>query len=163
MAGLDQFSDITGLDDLCQFMDTYCISGIVPECKFDPIVQIILDLPHEEIISLTSEETSSYAFKLHSYCIFLRKDLDKNLAKVVWCEEILNRIVSKSWNDFDAYMKYEVRRHAAIAQDTFATKVEKARIYIGSAIQQIRDKVEDISKMANILENLARKKSYERS
>jgi hypothetical protein len=144
-------------------MDTYCISGIVPECKFDPIVQIILDLPHEEIISLTSEETSSYAFKLHSYCIFLRKDLDKNLAKVVWCEEILNRIVSKSWNDFDAYMKYEVRRHAAIAQDTFATKVEKARIYIGSAIQQIRDKVEDISKMANILENLARKKSYERS
>jgi hypothetical protein len=159
----NRFDDIKGLDELCLYVDKYCEEALIPDCKFDPIVQSILDLTHEDIISLTSEEASAYAFKLHSYCLFLRKSCDKIFPKILWCEEIINRMVAKSWKQFDNWMKYEVRRQAAIEQDTFGTKVERARIYFTSIMAQSKDKIYSVSKMADVMENLAKRKSYERN
>ena len=189
MEELDRFSDITGLKELTSFVDRYCLEFMTPDCKFDPIVQIIIDMPYEDLATIGSDDAYSYSFKLHSYCIFneyedlatigsddaysysfklhsycifLRKELDKCIAKKLWCEEILHNIVARHWNAHSEYMKYEVKRHAIIQEDTFAVKVEKMRIYLSGAIAQSDNKLESVKKMADILQDFGKKKSYDK-
>jgi hypothetical protein len=162
MEELDRFSDITGLKELTSFVDRYCLEFMTPDCKFDPIVQIIIDMPYEDLATISSDDAYSYSFKLHSYCIFLRKELDKCIAKKLWCEEILHNIVARHWNAHSEYMKYEVKRHAIIQEDTFAVKVEKMRIYLSGAIAQSDNKLESVKKMADILQDFGKKKSYDK-
>lgn len=161
MAEINSFSDIAGLDDLIRFVDRYCMEFMVPECKFDPTMQMALDLTHQELIHLTSDEANAYAFRLHAYCIFLRKELDKVLAKKIWCEEILHKVVGTNWNSFSEYMKFEPKRQAIIAQDTFAVKVEYMRVQLIAASLQSEEKIRSVAKMADILEALAKKKSFQ--
>lgn len=160
MAELNRFSDIAGLDDLIHFVDRYCMEFMVPDCKFDTTMQVALDLDHQNLMRLTSDEANAYAFRLHAYCIFLRKELDKVLAKKLWCEEILHTIVGRNWGNFSEYMKYEPKRQAIIGEDTFAVKVEKMRIQLAAASQQSEEKIKSVAKMADILENLAKKKAF---
>jgi len=162
MEELDRFSDITGLKELTSFVDRYCLEFMTPDCKFDPIVQIIIDMPYEDLATISSDDAYSYSFKLYSYCIFLRKELDKCIAKKLWCEEILHNIVARHWNAHSEYMKYEVKRHAIIQEDTFAVKVEKMRIYLSGAIAQSDNKLESVKKMADILQDFGKKKSYDK-
>ena len=157
---IDQFSDIAGLDDLIHFVDRYCMEFMTPDCKFDAAFQTAIDLSYEFLLRLSSDEASAYSFKLHAYCIYLRKELDKNLAKQQWCEEILHRIVGQNWTNFSDYMKYEPKRQAIIADDTFAVKVEKMLMYLSAASQQAQYKVESVKKMADILENIGKKKAF---
>ena len=161
MAQSSNFSDIAGLDDLIHFVDRYCMEFMVPECKFDPSMQMALDLDHQSLIRLSSDEANAYAFRLHAYCIFLRKELDKVLAKKVWCEDILHKVVGNNWSSFADYMKYEPKRQAIIAQDTFAVKVEYMRIQLVAASLQTEDKIKSVAKMSDILEALAKKKAFQ--
>lgn len=162
MEELDKFSDITGLKELTSFVDRYCLEFMTPDCSFDPVVQTILDMPHEDLISLSSDEAYAAAFKLHSYCIFVRKETDKCIAKKTWCEEVIHNIVAKNWGNYSEWMKYEVRRQAIISEDTFATKVEKMRIYLNAAIIQSDQKLDSVKKMADILQDIGKKRSYDR-
>lgn len=162
METIDSFSDIKGLDDLVSFIDRYCLEFMVPDCKFDPVTQEIMDLSQGELVSLTADLAYAKAFKLNAYCICIRKNLDKNIAKVNWAEEILNRIVGTHWRDHSEYMKYEPKRQAIIAEDTFATKVEKMRIYLLAANQQMASKLLNVERMANILQDIGKRKAYDR-
>jgi hypothetical protein len=162
MEELDQFSDIKGLKELTSFIDRYCIEFMTPDCKFDPVSQMIMDIAYEDLVVLSSDEAYANSFKLHSYCIYLRKNLDKSIAKRTWCEETLNSIVARNWKSQSEYMKYEVKRQAIIAEDTFAEKVEKMRIYLTSAIAQTEDKIYSVKRMADILQEIGKKKSYDR-
>lgn len=162
MEDLNKFSDIAGLNDLTSFIDRYCMEFMTPDCKFDPVIQTVLDMPYEDLISMSSDEAYSSSFKLHSYCIFLRKEMDKSIAKRTWCEETLNNIVARNWRNHSEYMKYEVKRHAIIAEDTFAVKVEKLRIYLIAAIAQSDNKIDSVKRMADILQDIGKKRSYDR-
>lgn len=162
MAELSKFSDIAGLDDLIHFVDRYCIEFMTPDCRFAPIIQTIMDMPHEDIISLSSDELYTYAFKLNAYCIYLRKDMDKTSAKLMWCEEIINTMVSRKWKQHSEYMKYEVKRKAIIEEDAFAIKVEEMRIYLSCAIMQVERKLDNVKRMADILQESGKRKSYDR-
>jgi len=162
MEDLNKFGDITGLNDLTSFIDRYCMEFMTPDCKFDPVIQSIMDLPYEDLISLSSDEAYANSFKLHSYCVYIRKEMDKCLAKRLWCEETLNNMVAKNWKNHSEYMKYEVKRQAVIAEDTFATKVEKMRIYLNGAISQSDNKLDSVKRMADILQDIGKKRSYDR-
>jgi hypothetical protein len=59
-------------------------------------------------------------------------------------------------------MKYEVKRQAIIAEDTFAVKVEKMRIYLTSVICQADQKLDSVKRMADILQDIGKKRSYDR-
>lgn len=162
MAEVNKFGDIAGLDDLTSFIDRYCMEFMTPDCQFDAVIQTVLDMSHDDLIRLSADSASAYAFKMHSYCIFLRKDMDKASAKLLWCEEILHKIVSKHWKDHSEYMKYEVKRHAIISEDTFAVKVEKMRVYLSGAIIQVERKLDHVKRMADILQDMGKRKSYDR-
>lgn len=149
------------IEEFEKFLDEYCKDGILPKIESDGLVNVILNLRHEDFLALSPDEASSYAFKLHSHCIFMRQSLDQHRSRAMWCEEILHRTVSKAWSSFPDFMKYEVRRQGAITQDTFATKVEKVRLYTYTVIHQLENKILHIKQMADNLENFARRKSYE--
>jgi hypothetical protein len=59
-------------------------------------------------------------------------------------------------------MKYEVKRQAIINEDTFAVKVEKMRIYLHGVICQSDQKLDSVKRMADILQDIGKKRSYDR-
>lgn len=154
---------INDLENLSMLMDQFCNNPFVPEAKFDPIVNIIIDMDYETLSELEANDAFSYSFKLNAYCLFMRSELDKLIPKINWCDAVLNKVVSTSWNAFPEFMKYEIRRQSAIEQDTFAKRVDGVRNVISGFIQQIKDKIIFVQKMAENLEQIGKKKSYERN
>lgn len=158
----DNFGSISGIDELNRYLDKYCMEFMTPDCQIDPISQCILNFTHEQLLKLTSDECYSYAFKLHSYCIYLRKELDRSIAKIDWCESIISKAVGQRWKLHSDYMKYEAKRSAIIADDTFITKVDNLSRHLTASNTQVDKKLEHVKKMADILQDLARRKAYDR-
>ena len=154
---------IAELEHLKDLMDNFCKNVYVPDVKFDSGISIVMDMDFDTLVSLEATDAFAHSYKLNSYCIFLRRELDKLIPQLNWCDTVLNRMVGRSWNDFHEYMKYEVRRQSAIEQDTFAKKVDEVRLVVSGYIQQIKEKIVFVQNMANSLDQIGRKKSYERS
>ena len=157
-----EINDIEEMKDFNEFLEKYTASLNVPDCAFDPVIQDALNLTHEDFLSLSSIDCQFYAFKLTSYTLFLHKEMDANNARILWCEEILNRMIAKQYHSMPEMMKYEIRRQSIILQDTFATKVEKLRIRLNSTILLIKDKINRINVMSNILQDIGKRKGFER-
>lgn len=128
--------------------------------KLDMTVEDIIDIPYEKLMSMTSEECISMSFKVSGYAMYIRGQLNDNNARLNWCEDTLNRVVAEEYNSFDPYMKYEIRRQAIIAQNSFTFKVEKLRSRLKARTTVLEDKLRDIRDMADTLKDLGRTKSY---
>lgn len=159
--GINNFEDITGLNELLEFLDKFCEEYMIPVCEYKKEYLEILDLSHEQIMSLTSDQAYSYALLSQSYSIYLKKDLDRLRAQLIWAEDILNRMVGQRWKDFSDYMKYEPKRQAIIADDTFATKLDKFRQQVSMCILQSENKIQNIENISRILEGIAKRRSYD--
>lgn len=159
--GIDNFESITGLDELIQFMDSYCEVFMIPECAPSEEYASIINMGHEELLALNSDEAYANAFRLQSYCLYLRKDLDRLRSQIAWCEDILNRMVGLRWKEFSDYMKYEVKRQAIINDDTFGQKLDKFRQRLQVAYNQSDHKISHVENMSKILESIGKRKSYD--
>lgn len=151
-------TDVALMQDFNEFLDN-CVKTV--NVNVDVIeVERILNLDYSDIISLNSEEAAGYSFRLKTYAIFVHGDLDKNTAKILWCEEMINRIIGKQYAEYDKYMKHEVKRQLIISQDGAAGKIESLRIRLVSVNTLLRDKLKIILSLAEDFSQIARRKSY---
>lgn len=134
---------------------------MIPYCEYSEEYTQIINLSHEEILNLNAEQAYANAIKLQAYSIYLKKDLDKIKAQSLWCEDILNRMVGTHWKDFSDYMKYEPKRQAIIANDTFATKVHDLNQRLQMCIIQSESKIQNVENISRIMESLGKKRNYD--
>ena len=94
------------------------------------------------------------------YSLFLRKELDRNRARLEWCNETINKNVAKTYAAYSEYMKYEIRKKSVSLNDTFISKVTDLKEKIWSTIIVVEDKIKDISVMCDIFRDYAKRKAF---
>ena len=145
------------------YLDKY-EEALVPQVDNDGVAESVLNFSHQELRDLSSEEAHMYAYSLNSYALFLQRELDKNRARLLWCEEAVNSIVGKNYanyNDSDVkYMPFEAKRQLIISENSAAKELEQFRIKLTSANNMLFNKIKIILSQSDVLTNLGKRKSY---
>lgn len=143
-----------------EYIKEYTDKNYISEVDFDHEVSIILNLKLEDIQKLDDEDCLAKAYQLTSFCLYLQTEQNENTVKLDWCHDVLNDIIAKSYNNFDKYMKAEVKKAAIINDNEFAKSVDKLRQYLQLRVTLLKDKIDDIRNMAKLLEQISKRKSF---
>ncbi|MFI5404941.1 MAG: hypothetical protein ACHQ1D_00360 [Nitrososphaerales archaeon] len=150
--------DLSPLAQFEEFIQEY--STISPQIKPNNRIEEILNWNYLELDALNSEECLGAAFELGAHCMFLQRELNENNARLNWCHDSLNWVISKDYTQYDPYMRFEVKRQAIIRGNSFAEKVELLRNRLQGRVTILTDKLGDLRKMVNLLEDLSKRKAY---
>jgi len=153
-----RINEIQELKEFEARLDNYLSAVNAPDCAFDPTVQECLNLSHEDFLNLSPQEAQVNSYKLTQYSLYLHKELNTNLARLNWCDEIIYRMIAKKYKDFPDFMKFDVRRHSVIHNDTFAYKVDTVRLDLVVRVNSLQNLIKDITGMISIFQ----KKAYDR-
>jgi hypothetical protein len=153
--------DLSVMADFDSFVTEFTMSASADVPSLDSTVEELLDISYDDLLSMNSKECSARSFKLSGYAMHIQGLFNQTRARLNWCEDSLNYILSKEWSNYDPYMKYEMKRQAVIMNNEFAQKVEKLRSRLQARITILDGKLIDIRNMAEKLNELARRKSYD--
>lgn len=157
----DQELDFTVMEEFDGYVREFIESASLDVSSFDDSLTDLLGLSFEDIAKLSSQECLARAYRISGYAMYIRTLINENRARLSWCEDVLSWLLSKQWNDYDGMIKYDIKRQMIISNNSFAEKVEKLRSRLQARITLLDDKLYDIRKMADIMNEIGRKKSYE--
>lgn len=153
--------DLGIMAEFDSFVKEFTLSASVDVPPLDSTVEELLDISYDDLLSMNSKECAARSFKLSGYAMHIQGLFNQTKARLNWCEDSLNYILSKEWASYDPYMKYEVKRQAVIMNNEFAKKVEKLRSRLQARITVLDGKLIDVRNMAEKLNELSRRKSYD--
>jgi len=159
MSGPTEYS----IDELKKFVKTledYSKNHGIFTAKINHEVEKVINLTAEQIRALTPDECYEKSYTLHGYCNYVQSILNKHTSVLEWCCDCLNKIVTKESEQFSQYMKWEQKIHAVIQNDDFAQKIWTAKTYAQGQVTWLSDKIRDMRKMADILSNCGKRKTY---
>ena len=149
---------IDKLDDFIQNLEDYISGEGVVNAVPNPEVEKIISLTGFELNSLTPEECCQKAFAVQGYCSFLQKVYNRHVAKLKWCEELINHAVAGRSDNFDKYTKWEVKVHSVIREDDFVQKVWRVKRIAEGKVTLLSESIRDIRRQADTLLELSRKR-----
>ena len=154
---LDQYYNYEPIEELITKRDNYLLSeGVVVNEKNEEAEET-LKLGYEKILLLSPKECLAKAYVLFSYCNHLQLIYNKHKIRLDWCDDVLNRTVSRQADQFDKYTKWEQKYHLVIAQDAFAEKVWNVRRLANSRVVWFDNLIRDTRRMADTLLELGKK------
>ena len=154
----NRINEISELKEFEGRIDQYLSAINAPDCAFDPVVHECMNLSHEDFLSLSPNEAQANCYKLTQYSLFLHKELNTNQARLSWCDEIIYRMIAKTYKNFPDFMKFDVRRHSVIMGDTFAYKVDTVRLELVVRVMSLQNLIKDVAGMISIFQ----KKAYDK-
>ena len=84
-----------------------------------------LSMSEDELAKLTPEELCLAEIKLNVYALTIQKYSNTATAIRNWADRCLNLVVAQQYNNFDKWMKYEVRRDSVILNDEYARRLSE--------------------------------------
>ena len=152
---------IKGLDEFISWIDNFCSDNNIPEPVYDSADSFLLKMDYTKLLELSSEECYANAICLMNYASFLQKKADKIGGHLSWCNEALNFLFSRQWNDYSgSYAPKEVIKKSIISGNSYAEELEKCRIRLQSAHTIVMEQCKDIKKRVNLLQDLGKKRSF---
>lgn len=157
----DSNSKIKGLSEFIEWTDSYCIENSIPDPQYSATDAFILQLDYQALLELNAEECFANAICLMNYASFLQKKADKIGGHLSWCNEALNFLFSRQWNDFSgSYAPKEVVKKSIISGNSYAEELEKCRIRLQSAHTITIEQCKDIKKRVSLLQDLGKKRNF---
>lgn len=135
-------------------------TGVSPPITPNERIPEILNMKYVELETLSSEECLQNSYELTAHIMYLQKELSENHCRLSWCENVISWIISKEYNNFDPYLKYDIRRQSIINGNSFAEQVEKLRSRIQVRVSLLEGKLGDLRQMVKTLEELSKRKAY---
>ena len=157
----DITSKIEGLNKFVAWIDDYCKENHVPDPQYNGSDAFILQMDYQAFLDLSAEECFANALCLMNYASFLQKKADKIAGHLSWCNEALNFLYSRLWNDYSgSYAPKEVIKKSIIAGNSYAEELERCRIRLELAYTIVIEQCRDIKKRVNLLQDLGKKRNY---
>ena len=161
MGDYNQELDLAVMDKFAEYVDAYTEACNIETIKFDDDIAEIMTANRETLKEMSANDLNAWAVRLISFAFYVQSELNNATTKRDWCNEVMNHLVAKHY-DHEAFMKYEVRRKmcALEVNNTLGTRVEKIHTYMQARVTLLTDKVGDVRKMADTLNQMAKRKDY---
>lgn len=153
MSGEQKLSEFLGL------IDVWIESKGLPKFEWNDEAEKILNMKHDDLKSLSSQECLEYAFELCSFSEYLLNEKHRDETILDWADSSLWYIISKEMNQYgDQYVKWQQKYYSAIRENPLAREILRIHQHAGARIKAIGTKCETIQKMAQLLNDLSRRK-----
>jgi hypothetical protein len=127
----------------------------------DKDIETILEMSHEDLKAMDSEDAGIWSFRLARYAGFLQKEINRHSAKNKWAEHNIKVIIAKNQGNYgDKYTKYEVKRDMIIAENSYAQVLNKLLLQSMLRIEELNFVSTRIHTMSNILLDISKSKRY---
>lgn len=162
MGGDDLGEDIELMREFNNFCQEYSTHPLLDVVEPDICLQEIRNNIDSLIQEASDEDCLRYSYQIYNYCFWLQTELNQIQVKINWCEDSLNRILAQEYNNFDKFMRHEIRRQAICLDNSFAFKVEKLRSRLKARLTILENRLIDLRHMANVLQELGKRKGFNR-
>lgn len=81
----------------------------------------------EIIERLTSENCFEIAARLIQYAIHLQRLINKESCRMKWCNAIIERVCAREWNNYDQYMKANMKMELIARENEMVNRMIKLR------------------------------------
>lgn len=156
----DDFESIKGLSEFTKWVEEFCVSNKIIEYKDNEHYDYIVNMPHEDILSLSSDECFANALTLMNYAGTLQKRHDLIDSQYQWCTEAMNTIYARYWDRYDKFLPSEVRKKSILIENSYAQAVEKSRLRLYAAMQILSETSKDIKKKVTLFQDLGKSRTY---
>jgi len=156
----DNCESIRGLDEFTSWVEAFCKQNNIIEYKDSEHYDHIVNMPHEDILSLSSDECFANALTLMNYAGTLQKKHDLIDSQYQWCTEAMNTIYARYWDRYDKFLPAEVRKKSILIENSYAQVVEKIRLRLYASMQILNATAKDIKKKVSLFQDLGKARTY---
>jgi hypothetical protein len=123
-------------------------------------IDLILNYKFEDFESMNSLECSAAAYQLYSYAEYIESEKAKQKNILDWAESSIWYIISGTLDQYgDKFTKWQAKFYPAVRENPLASQILKVKNYAEAKVKILNGKHERITKMADILNNLSRRKN----
>lgn len=123
-------------------------------------LEFILNLDGEQLRGMSPTVLLEHSYELYAYAEYLEtvKSKEKNILE--WSDSSIWFIIGKEMNNYGSeFTKWQVKYYAAIAENPLASEILKVKNHASARVESLEGKSKRITKMADTLTNLARRKN----
>ena len=148
------------LEEFLQAVEDWKSSKYLVEVEPPEDVEKALNTDVETIKSWSAETSNIYAFKLYAYAEYIETVKAKEKNTLEWAESSIWFIIGNTMNQYGGqYSKWQEKYYSAIRENPLAAEILKIKNHAEARVRTLEGKNNRIVKMAEILTNMARRKS----
>ena len=98
-------------------------------------------------------------YVLSSYSLSIQRKTNRSQAIRGWASKCLDRMVAKTYKDYDAMLKYEIRRASVAINDEYAKRLYEIISEQDMILDDLGYLSQSVNNISNSLGNLARIRS----
>lgn len=117
-------------------------------------------LSKDELDKMSPETCEEIAIELTQYSIFIQRELNRERSRLNWCEAYIYNIASKYWEDYDKYLKAEIKIPLIAKENPTLQKLLSLKAKLTSLIVNLDHIPMLIKGYADKFENYARIKKW---
>ena len=123
--------------------------------------EYIINLPSGELNNMEPRAASSYSFVLFAHSEYLQTLYNKEKSVVDFCDSSIWFIVADKMNNYGGqYAKLQEKYFSAVKENPLASELNRLKLSAEARINRLSGKADITKKMANILQDIGRKKNY---
>lgn len=150
------------IEDFFQKIDSWVEnSGFVKTEQDLTKIEYILDRDPSEMKEMTAEDILIDTFSLYGYIDSLQDAYNHEKMVVDFAETSIMSIVAPKLVPIQGdYTKHEVKYQLAIKEDALCCKLMKLSILAKARMNEVNGRISTITKMAEIMNDIAKRKKY---
>ena len=148
------------LDTFLENVDNWTKAKSLPTVDPNPTIEYILNLDSQQLRGLAGTQLLEHAYELYAYAEYIEtiNFIEKTILE--WSESSIWYIIGGVMDNYGGdYTKWQIKYYAAIAENPLASEILKVKNHASARVGALEGKSKRISKMAETLTNLARKKN----
>jgi hypothetical protein len=107
---IEDTDSVAGLSNFTEWVEAFCKENNIPNFKVDDECEYILSISSETIAGLDADECFAYSLQIMNYAGALQRKLDLIRSQFNWCEEAINYLCAKQWDQQDKFMPAEIKK-----------------------------------------------------
>jgi hypothetical protein len=144
-----------------KLLDDYELTSKLPPLSppgDDEELQSYLNMDRESIEKLTPKQSISIAYRLGSFSVYFQRLYNREKSRVTWAETELHKSVAAVINDYDKFMKFDVKVAVIARENTYVSSVMDILRYAKQRTDRLEYVASSLKSLENTLLNNARLK-----
>jgi len=132
-------------------IDSYLECKDLQPIKMHAECKIAESFTMEEVEQLTQDDCFNHAYMLYQYCNCLSTEKSRQAIALNWCNDALNKMVSKADDGFSQYTKHEMKMAYVINENHVAKKIDDWRATAEARVSMLENREYILRKQADCL------------
>lgn len=119
-----------------------------------------LKLNRKQIELMDDNECFSSSYMIAQQILYVQRQINRDSARVKWCNATTNALSASHWNDYDQFTKGEIKLQLIIRDNDFLQKVQKIKNIAEQRIERFHNITLNLKYMSDILMEIGKSKRW---